>query len=164
MKKTINTLLAVAVVAVAMISCGGTKTKDMLAKKWQLSEFKSADFDKQMADMKMMADTTKDSAMKAMYAMNLENFPKMMDAMKASTFEYKADGNFEASIAGMSEQPMAVKGTWKLSEDSKKLITTDDKQKTDSMNIESVDAEKLVVSTNMGGTGSAATITFVPAK
>ncbi len=163
MKKTINTILAVTIAAVAMVSCGN-KTKDMLAKKWQLSEFKSAEFDKQMADMKAMADTTKDSAMKAMYTMNLENFPKMMDAMKASTFEYKADGNYEASIAGMSEQPMAVKGTWKLSEDSKSLITTDDKQKTDSMKIETLDAEKLVISTNMSGGGSTATITFVPAK
>ena len=45
MKKTINTILAVTIAAVAMISCGN-KTKDMLAKKWQLSEFKSAEFAK----------------------------------------------------------------------------------------------------------------------
>lgn len=163
MKKTINTLLAITIAAVAMVSCGGNKTKEMLAKKWQLSEFKSADFDKQMADMKALADTTKDSAMKAMYMMNLENLPKMLEAMKATTFEYKPDGNFEASIAGMSEQPMAVKGTWKLSEDSKSLIQTDDKQKSDSMTIETIEAEKLVVSSSMGG-GSKATISFVPAK
>lgn len=160
MKKTINTLLAITVVAVAMVSCGN-KAKDMVAKKWQLNEIKSDDFDKQMADLKVQADTTKDSAMKAMLQQNLEAYPKMMEEMKKSTFEYKADGNYEASMSAMGKS-MTMKGTWKLSEDGKKLISTDDKQKSDTATIETLTAEKLVIVSNQGG--SKATITLVAAK
>lgn len=164
MKNTISTLFILAVATVLLMSCGGgNKTKDMIAKKWQFSEFKMDGMDEQMAQMKAAADTTKDSTLRTQFLSQVQMVEAAMAEMKKSTLEYKADGSFEANIAGMG-QVQNVKGTWTLSEDGKKVIIIDakDKQKSDTMNLDELTADKLVSTSNRGG--KKATTILVPAK
>lgn len=161
MKKTLKALFTLAIATVVFISCGGNKTKELLVKKWQISDYKVDGMDQQMAQMKAAADTTKDSTMKAQFATQLKMFEGAMEEIKKSTMEWKKDGVYEASISMMG-QTQNMKGTWTLSKDGKKVIIVDDKQKTDSMNVDELTSEKFVSSSVNNGKKS--TIVLVPAK
>ena len=150
MKKTINTIFTVAIAAVVLMSCGGNKTKQLIAKKWQISEFKADGMDEQIKAMKAMADTIKDSTMKAQYAAQMKMMDAAMEDIKKSTLEYKADGTFEASMSMMG-QTQNSKGTWSLSADGKKVIIIDDKQKSDTMNVDEITSDKFVSSGSKDG-------------
>lgn len=160
MKTTLNLLLASAT-AVVLISCGKDKTKEMLTKKWQISELKVDGYNDQMAQMKAAADTTKDSLMKVQFESQIKMYEGYMEEMKKATFEYKNDGSFEANIIMMG-QTQNQKGSWALSEDAKKVFLTNDKQKTDTMNIDELTNDKLV-STSIT-MGKKSTVILVPAK
>ncbi|MBL7893142.1 MAG: hypothetical protein JNL63_10965 [Bacteroidia bacterium] len=161
MKKSTSTLFTLAIATVIFMSCGGNKTKEMLARKWQISEFKVDGMDEQMAQMRAAADTTKDSTMKVQYVQQVKMVESYMEEMKKSTLDYKNDGTFEASMSVMG-QTQNVKGTWTLSEDGKQVVIVDDKQKADTMNVDEISADKFVSSGVSGGKKS--TFILVPAQ
>jgi deoxyribodipyrimidine photolyase-like uncharacterized protein len=161
MKRTINTVFTLAIATVVLMSCGGNKSKEMLAKKWQISELKVEGFDEQMAQMKAAADTTKDTTMKSQFISQIKMYEGYMEEMKKTTLEYKTDGAFEANTMMMG-QAQNVKGTWTMTEDGKKVIVVNDKQKADTMNVDELSADKFV-STSVNR-GKKSTVILVPAK
>lgn len=157
-----NALLLLSVVAAfVMTSCGGNKNKELIIKKWQWSDIKSEQMDEDVAKIKAAADTTKDSSMKAMAEGQLKMIEGMMEEMKKSTMEYKADGSYETSMTMMG-QSKVENGKYSISEDGKMLITVDEKQKTDTTTIDEISADKLVLSGNSGG--KKMWLTMTPAK
>ncbi|HTB07522.1 MAG TPA: hypothetical protein VK806_11270 [Bacteroidia bacterium] len=160
--KSIITLSILACAAVLFYNCGGNAAAKMIVKKWQWQSIQSAAMDKQMADLKMAADTTKDSTAKASAQQNLKMMTGIMEDYKKTTMEYKADGSFELNMAIMG-QTQTQKGKWSLTPDGKKLITVDEKKPApDTVDI-TVAEDKLVLSPKEKD-GSATTITCVVAK
>lgn len=152
-----------AIATVALMSCGGNKTKEMIAKKWQISEFKADGYDEQMAQMKAMCDTMKDSTMKVQAMANCKMMEQAMEEVKKSTLEYKNDGTYEGSLSMMG-QTQNLKGTWVLTADSKKMVMMDDakKDKPDTLNVDEISADKFVSSGSKDGKKT--TIVLVPMK
>jgi hypothetical protein len=155
--KSIISLSILACAAVLFYNCGGNAAAKMIVKKWQWDSYQSSAMDKQMADLKAASDTTKDSAAKSMAQANYKMYSGIMDDMKKTTMDYKADGSFETSMSMMG-QTQVQKGKWALSTDGKKLITTDDKQKTDTIEIAELTDNKLVLA-GKEKDGSSVTIT-----
>ncbi len=143
--KQIFSLLVIATAAMFLYSCtGGSNAGKMLVNKWQMESFKSADFDKQMANLKQMSDTTKDTMMKSQIANRIQMENSVMEALKNSVIEYKADSTFEMKVSFMG-QPQTNKGKWILTADNKKIIQTDDRQKKDTMVISDISADKFTI-------------------
>jgi hypothetical protein len=145
--KQITGLFAIACASIYFFSCSnGSSTSKMLVNKWQIESFKSTDFDKEMTNLKQMADTTKDTMMKSQVAQRMQMEQAIMEALKNSVIEYKADSTFEMKVSFMG-QAQTNKGKWILLEDkdSKRLIQTDDKQKKDTMIISDISADKFTV-------------------
>src|ERR1700722_7402697 len=112
--KQIFNFLIIASAAMFLYSCtGGSNAGKMLVNKWQMESFKSADFDKQMANLKQMSDTTKDTMMKSQIANRIQMENSVMEALKNSVIEYKADSTFEMKVSFMG-QPQTNKGKWIL--------------------------------------------------
>jgi VCBS repeat-containing protein len=156
--KLIISLSIIASSAILFYSCGGNAAAKMIVKKWQWDSYQSSAYDKQMADLKAAADTTKDSTAKSMAQSNLKMMAGIMESMKSTTMEYKADGSFEVATSMMG-QNQTQKGKYSISADGKKLMSTDDKQqKTDTMDIAELTNEKLVLS-EKAKDGSTVTIT-----
>ena len=160
MKKAFLSLSVVAAMFV-MASCGGNKNKELIVKKWQWSEIKSEKMDEDIAKIKAAADTTQDSSMKAMAEGQLKMIEAMMAEMKQSTMEYKADGSYLTAMTMMG-QTKEEKGTYKVSDDGKMLITTDEKQKSDTLAIDEISDSKIILSGNSGG--KKMWLTMTPAK
>lgn len=147
--KTKQILGAVAMVGAAIYFLGcsaGADSRKMLVNKWQISSFQSADFDKQMAKMKQAADTAKDTNVKAEINSEIKMNQAVVEALKSSVKEYKADSTFEMKFSFMG-QSQTQKGHWVLQEDKdmKRLIETDDKQKKDTMMISNLTADGFTV-------------------
>ena len=153
--------LSVVTAMIVMASCGGNKNKDLIVKKWQWSEIKSEKMDEDMAKIKAAADTTQDSAMKAMIEGQIKMYDAMMAEMKNSTMEYRADGSYSTAMTMMG-QTKEEKGTYKISDDGKMLITTDEKQKADTLAIDELSDAKIILSGNSGG--KKMWLTMTPAK
>lgn len=162
--KKIILLSAVAIAAVVTFGCkgGGSDANKMIVKKWQWESIQSAAMDEQMKSMQMQADTTKDSTMKAMMGQQVAMMNSMMEALKSTTMEFKADGTFETAMSMMGKSDTKG-GKWALSEDGKKLLSTEKKadgvEKTDTLSIKELTAEKLVLLTP-DGKGGDATVTM----
>ncbi len=160
MKKIANKLFALTIVGAFLMSCGSNNTKDMLAQKWQVSEFKVDGIDAEIEVMKAQADTTKDSIMKSQIMSQVQMYTSILEGMKKSTFEYKSDGAFEAAIFMMG-QVQNVKGTWTISEDGKTLVVVDNNQKASTMLIDELSADKLAFSTESGGKKASYTLVSI---
>jgi len=101
-------------------------------------------------------DTTKAASFKSQKEMlktGMESMSKGADEMKNAWVEFKSDGTIDASDAKM-------KGKWEINESDKKLITTGDDGKVDTMNIVELTKDKLSLSM---GKDSKETMDFVPA-
>lgn len=153
--KTLTSLLALGCFAALLVSCGGNNTSKMLVKKWQLESIKSDAMDKQMAALKQQVDTTKDSTMKAMLQSEVKMMNDGMESMKNVTMEFKADGSAETVMGGAKgEDAKPEKSNWTVSADSKKLmLSKDGGKKTDTMDINEVSEDKLVLAMK-GGQGT----------
>jgi hypothetical protein len=160
--KSIISLSVLVCSAILFYNCGGNGASKMLVKKWQWDSYQSSAMDKQMADLKAAADTSKDSATKANAQSSLKMYSGIMEDMKKTTMDYKADGSYETSMSMMG-QTNTDKGKWSLSADGKKLITVNDKQKTDTIDIAELSEEKLVL-TGKEKDGSSVTITCKAVK
>jgi len=165
--KRIIILSAIIVAAIVTYNCkGGSDASKMIVKKWQWESVQSKAMDEQMAAMKMQADTTKDSTSKAMMNQNLAMMNSMMEALKATTMEFKADGSFETTMTMMGKADTKG-GKWSLSADGTKLLSTEKKadgvEKTDTLNIKELTADKLVILTP-DGKGGDATVTMKAAN
>lgn len=146
-KQIINSLV-IGCVGIFLYSCtGGSNTGKMLVKKWQVESIKSTDIDKQMVTLKQMADTAKDSAMKAEIDNRMKMNQSMMDAFKSMVVEYKADSTFEQVFSFMGK-PQTLKGKWMLTEDkdTRKIISTDERNMKDTIIIIDITADKFTVS------------------
>lgn len=143
--KFFNFCLIACAVVVAYNCSGGLNVGKMFTKKWQFDSFKSQAYDREMASLQKQADTTKDSAAKAMLQQNITMATAMMAQMKNITLEYMADGTYQMS-SSMMGQTQTIKGKWSITGNGKKVVLTDDKQKTDTLDIVEVTAEKLTVS------------------
>ena len=145
-KKFIGALAAM-VTVVFMYSCtGGSNTGKMIVKKWKVDSIKSTDFDKEMASLKVMGDTAKDSMTKATIAEKVKMNNMFMDAFKNMVVEYKADSTFERTMNIMG-QTQTQKGKWALGQNGKALMETDEKQKKDTIMITEITNEKFTIST-----------------
>ncbi|MGZ3866655.1 MAG: hypothetical protein ACXVC6_14770 [Bacteroidia bacterium] len=161
--KKVIILSAIAIAAMVMYNCkGGSDANAMIAKKWKWESFESKAFDEQMTAIKTQADTTKDSTTKVMLQQNLAMMSGIMEAMKSTTMEFKADGSFETSMAMMGKADTKT-GKWALTADGKKLLSTEKKsdgaEKTDTLSIKELTADKLVLVTP-DGKGGEATVTM----
>ena len=141
-------ILAIMVTVVFMYSCsGGSSTGKMIVKKWQVETITSSDYDKEMAKLKQMGDTAKDSATKAAVAEKIKMNESFMDSFKQMVVEYKADSTFERTMSFMG-QTQTQKGKWAIGgKDGMSLMETDDKQKKDTIMITEITADKFSVST-----------------
>jgi hypothetical protein len=145
--KKLISALAVIVTVVFMYSCtGGSNAGKMLVKKWQVESIKSADFDKEMANLKPMGDTAKDSMTKAAIAEKIKMNLSFMDSFKNMIVEYKADSTFERTMSFMG-QTQTQKGKWALAQQDKALMETDEKQKKDTIMITELTADHFSIST-----------------
>lgn len=161
--KKVIILSAIAIAAMVMYNCkGGSDSNKMIVKKWQWESFESKAFDEQMAAMKTQADTTKDSTAKAMLTSNVAMMTSMMEAMKGTTMEFKADGTFETAMTMMGKTDTKG-GKWALTADGKGLLNTEKKadgvEKTDTLKIKELTENKLVLVTP-DGKGGEATVTM----
>jgi hypothetical protein len=161
--KKVIILSAIAIAAMVMYNCkGGSDANKMMVKKWQWESFESKAFDEQMAAMKTQADTTKDSTSKAMLDQQAAMMTGIMEAMKSTTMEFKADGSFETSMAMMGKTDTKG-GKWSLTADGKKLLSTEKKadgaEKTDTLTIKELTENKLILVTP-DGKGGEATVTM----
>ena len=157
MKLTKLTVLATALSVVVLYSCTGGPSK-MIVKKWQFESIKGKAFDDMMAQvnkMKSSLDTIKDSTMKAMATRNVAASAKMMDDMKNMTMTFNADGTCESYEPDMmSGQMKTIKGKWMLTTDGKTMVRTmEGAPKADSLGLDEVSADKMVVSGNDGQGG-----------
>jgi hypothetical protein len=168
--KRILTLSFIALAAITGYKCSSGSAENengkLIVKKWQWESMSSKAFDDQVATLRTQADTTKDSTMKAMLDQQVKGMDAMMEAIKSTTMEFKADGTSETSMAMMG-QSETKKGKWTLTTDGKKLLSTDTKadggEKTDTIAIKELTADKLVL-TGPDGKGGEVTITMKPAK
>ncbi len=166
--KKLFILSAIICVAIVTIKCkgGASDANKMLAQKWQCESMTSKAMDDQMAALKTQADTTKDSTAKAMLAQNVQMMNGMMEAMKSTTMDFKADGIFENSMSMMGKTD-TKKGKWSVSADGKKLYTSemksDNTEKTDTIAIGSLDNDKLTLIVP-DGKGGEMTITMKAIK
>ncbi len=167
MKAKIIILSAIICAAIVTYNCkGGSDANKMMVKKWQWESFQSKAMDEQMASLKIQADTTKDSTAKAIVAQDTAYMASVMEALKSTTMEFKADGTFETSMTMMGKNDTRA-GKWSLSADGTKLLSTDKKadgvEKTDTLSIKELTADKLVLLTP-DGKGSEATVTMKAAN
>src|ERR1035437_7007569 len=97
--KKIIILSAIICAAIVTYNCkGGSDANKMLVKKWQWESVQSKAMDDQMAAMKLAADTTKDSTAKAGLDQQAAYMTGVMEALKSTTMEFKADGSFETTM------------------------------------------------------------------
>ena len=155
--KSLSVLLTMCA-SVTFFACGSGDMSKLFVKKWQIESIKSKAMDDQMASYKMQADTTKDSAAKANAQATYKMMTSMVEDMKKSTLEYRLDGTYEMSMTMMG-QTQTDKGKWTLADGGKKVITTNDKQKVDTISIAEMSSDKMTVVTS-DGRGSTVTITY----
>ncbi|HTB07521.1 MAG TPA: VCBS domain-containing protein [Bacteroidia bacterium] len=162
MKTKFFSVLLLTCVSVTFFACGGADLGKMFVKKWKLESIQSKAMDDQMAQLKMVADTTKDSAAKSMAQANYKMMTGMLDGIKGSTLEYRLDGTYESNMTMMG-QTQTEKGKYSIADGGKKVITTSDKQKVDTISITEMTAEKMTV-TMPDGKGSTVSITYTAAQ
>lgn len=110
-----------------------SKTKKLIAKKWDLdTDAFKAMFEAEIAK-KAEEDPSSAEMAKAMIG-------PMIEQMKGVFFEFKADGKMNVGLPGKEES-----GTWKLSPDGKKLLTTGPNGKEEEMLIVELTKDKLVL-------------------
>lgn len=143
--------MGVLVVLSFIVACGGS-SKTMIVKKWQIDDIKSAAIDEMMAKAK--DDTTMGGMMAAM-------MKQMMEAMKNTTMEFTADGKYK-SISKMEGKEQTDEGSYELSDDGKKLSTTDKGGKKTEMEVTELSESKLVLKGSEEGKDIQ--LTLVPAK
>jgi hypothetical protein len=77
----------------------------------------------------------------------------MMEALKSTTMEFKADGTIETTMSMMGKSD-TKSGKWSLSADGTKLFSIEKKadgaEKTDTLKIKELTADKLVLLTPDG--------------
>ncbi|MGP8215779.1 MAG: hypothetical protein ACLQQ4_09475 [Bacteroidia bacterium] len=140
-KQIVASLVMVSSV-IFMYSCtGGSGRGKMLTRKWQIESFKSTDYDKEMATLKQMSDTAKDSMTRMEISNKMSSEQAFMEALKNATIEYKADSTFEMTVSFMG-QSQSSKGKWRLSDDEKMIIVSSD-NKRDTTIISDINEEKL---------------------
>jgi VCBS repeat-containing protein len=158
MKTKFFSVLLLTCVSVTFFACGGADLGKMFVKKWQIESIQSKAMDDQMAQLKMVADTTKDSTAKAMAQGNYKMMQGMIDGIKGSTLEYRLDGTYEQNM-NMMGQTQTEKGKYTVIDGGKKVITTSDKQKVDTLSITEMTSDKMVVSMS-DGKGSTVAVTY----
>lgn len=141
-------LFIIACASVALYSCSGSKNPSkMFVKKWQMESFKSKSFDDRMAMLKQAMDTTKDSMARAYIQAQLDNVPKMMEAMKKTVLSCNLDGTCDISSPDMTGKISSTKGKWALIEEGKKVVMTQDQNpRPDTLDIEELTSDTLKVS------------------
>ncbi len=148
--KRIIILSGIICAAIVTYNCSGgaSDANKMIAQKWQWESMKSKTMDEQIATLKIQADTTKDSASKAMLDQNVQMMDGIMEAMKTTTMQFNADGTFENSMTMMGKSD-TKKGKWTLSADGKKLYSNetkaDNSEGKDTLEIRELTSEKLVL-------------------
>jgi len=137
------------------VSCK-SGSNDLLTKKWKVSEFTSPSMDKLIKDQLAVIDTIKDDSMKIMMKDEMTKMMKdMNDEMLKMEMDLKSDNTFTVNGGGVND-----KGNWSISADNKYLITTSNKGAADSILIESMSADKLVLKQIQGE--DEMTLTFIP--
>jgi len=94
--------------AISFISACKSDPKSAFIKKWKV-------------DAEATFNNLPEEQKKSMEKLGKEAVNQMKSGMSKSTMEFKKDGTFEAGGEGAVQ-----KGKWKLSEDGKTLITSDD--------------------------------------
>lgn len=147
--------LVVALAALSFLAACSGGAKDQIARKWQFSEMQNPQMDRMMKEteakcmamddsMKNCTDTVKMAEFKMMKE-QMESTSKMMkdamENMKANSYiEFNKDGKYTSAMGGQNDG-----GTWSIDADGKNLITVDSKEKADTLAIEEISAEKLVL-------------------
>jgi hypothetical protein len=145
MKNLIKLAMVVAVMTVTMVSCKNQAGKELI-KKWRVTDMNMPSLDKMMMEQKAALDTMKNDSVKTMMLAQMDQMDKeMKDNMKKMTMEFKADGTYETAGG-----PGADNGKWSVTDDKKKLITTSDKSKSDTIDIEELNADKLTLKMTQG--------------
>jgi len=127
MKRNLIFSVVVAVVATFLFACKGGNSNNIVGK-WKLANFEN--------NMQVPEES------KAQYEQ------MMAEMKKTSYFDFKNDGTYEINMAGT-----VSKGTWKVSDDGKKLTTKEDgKDKEDMMDISEMSGNKLVFEGSSGET------------
>ena len=152
-------MFIVAIVATIsfLAACSGG-SKDQIVHKWKFSAMQSPMMDRMMAenDKKITeladsiiaagADTTKAASFKGQKEMMESQktmMSSMMDKMKAEGWiEFTKDGKYKQNMSGTEDE-----GTYALDADGKKLMTTDSKGKTDTLNIDELSNDAMTLST-----------------
>ena len=128
------TLAFVASLFLFAISCG-TKS-DLLVGKWKVLNCTIPDFDKALEkNLEMVPDSMREQYRQMMQS----QLASLQEGLKKGIFEFKDGGKFEFTFAEKTN-----KGTYKLSDDAKTIITTDSgATKGDTLFVNSLDKEKL---------------------
>ncbi len=135
--------LVIVSVAICLYGCGGSNTRKMLLKKWQVESIVSVDIDKDIAKLKQVMDTAKDSATRINIFTKIRFDYAIIEAYKTMIVEYKADSTFVKSISLGSESRTKT-GRWMLSEDNKKIIVIDEKLNKDTDDIVEITPDRFV--------------------
>ena len=151
MKKNIFKLILPLVVIGFLLACN-EGPKGLIVKKWQISDVKSAAIDE------MVAKSAQDTGMGAMMGQMMK---QMLDAMKGATMEFTKDGKY-STVSKMEGKEEKEEGTYEVSEDGKKLTTTDKSGKKTVVSISELSAEKL--SLKMDDDGKDLELIMTPAK
>lgn len=134
-------------IAIAIISCGN-KNLELLAKTWKLEKMEIPGQDSMIAKM----DTTQ----RVMY----ESMMKQM--IEKSSFAFTKEGKFVVDMGFAKSE-----GTFKLSDDGKKLTTTETKEgkpgKEESITVQELSATKFVMA-QKDPMGKEVILTLVPAS
>lgn len=132
--KTVK-LFVMSALLVVMASCGGNSPKELIVGKWQVTDI----------DLSSMLATVPEEQKAFVESM----IPKMEEAMKTMVMTFEKDGNVTTKATMMGDT-REDKGTYKISEDGKKLSVTTN-SKTEEMDIESISKGDMVVSSKIEG-------------
>lgn len=137
----------------------------MFAKKWQMQALHSKILDDQLAMMKAVIDTTKDTALKAAAQQRLQSLPEMLAKVKQqSGMTYNKDGTCEIEQPGPTGEGITRKGKWVMIENGKKVLLTQGEMKdADTIAIDKLTEDTLIL-TMPDGEGGVTKVTYTPAK
>jgi len=129
--KVLKNMFLFALVITFITACK-SDPKSVFVKKWKMD----AD-----ATLKILPEEQK----KLFESMPKETVDKQKEGMSKVTMEFKKDGSFEAGGEGAPQ-----KGKWKLSEDAKTLILSNDGGKEDKVTIVESSASKIILESGDG--------------
>ncbi len=145
MKNFTNFFILLVLTASVLLACKEQHGKELI-KKWRVTDMKMPSLDKMMAEQKAALDTLKNDSIKTAMLEQMDQMDaEMKENMKKMTMEFKADGTYETDGG-----PGADKGKWSVTPDNKKLITTSDKNKADTIDIEVITPTELTLKMTQG--------------